>query len=202
MFSGAATTSVREVGEGVGLGRSLVGAPSLSADSNLAGGNGGPATDSYRANAPVRRRRRDRGQTFVEILVSIVLLGTAVGGTLTALRTTIVSSKHDDAQAKASAWLREAEDVIYRTEYKPCTSFDVGQVTSAYDTAAQGTPPPEGWAGGSVGVNVVYFWSKSDGLEVWSAVCGAGSTAQLVEIYVLSPDGAVGKTIQVIKRGS
>ena len=39
------------------------------------------------------QRRRDRGTTFVEILVSIVLLGTAVGGTLTALRTTIVSSE-------------------------------------------------------------------------------------------------------------
>ena len=158
-------------------------------------------TDSYESNAPVRRRGRDRGQTFVEILVSIVLLGTVVGATLTALRTTIISSKADEGQAKANAWLLAAADEIYRTTYRPCPSFDAAQVRSEYDSDVQATTPPEGWTGGSVGVNVVYFWSKDDGQEVWSDTCGTGLSAQLVEIYVLSPSGDVGKTMQVIKRG-
>jgi hypothetical protein len=158
--------------------------------------------DSYGSTAPVRRRRRDRGQTFVEILVSIVLLGTVVGATLTALRTTIVSSRADEGQAKANAWLLAAEDAIYRTPYIPCPSFTAAQVKSAYDIEVQATTtPPEGWAGGSVGVNVVFFWSKEDGQEVWSDACGTEFSAQLVEIYVRSPSGDVGKTMQVIKRG-
>ncbi len=67
-------------------------------------------------NAPVHERRRDRGTTFVEILVSIVLLGTAVGGTLTALRTTIVSSeRRRRSVTKASVWLRAAEEALHRT---------------------------------------------------------------------------------------
>ncbi len=70
---------------------------------------------------PLHERRRDRGTTFVEILVSIVLLGTAVGGTLTALRTTIVSSKVDGDVTKASVWLREAEEALHRTAYKQCS---------------------------------------------------------------------------------
>jgi hypothetical protein len=72
-------------------------------------------------SAGVDARRRDRGTTFVEILVSIVLLGTAVGGTLTALRTTIASTERDDGVTKAGAWLHEAEEAIHRTPYLKCT---------------------------------------------------------------------------------
>jgi type II secretory pathway pseudopilin PulG len=75
---------------------------------------------SQGAYAPRRRRDRDRGQTFVEILVSIVLLGTVVSGTLTALRATIVSSRVDANQAKANAWLFAAEDALYRATYYSC----------------------------------------------------------------------------------
>ena len=197
--SGIATTSVQDVGEGVGLGP-------ITRRSPIVGGaehrrrNGGPVTDGYSERTPSRRRSRDRGQTFVEILVAIVLLGTAVSGTLTALRATIVSGEVDEGQAKAHAWLLAAADAIQRTEYKSC-SLGVGAVTSAYDTAVQTAPAPEGWGGGGVGVNVVDFWNKSNGAEVWSDDCGTEVSAQLVEIYVLSPTGDVGKTMQVVKRG-
>jgi hypothetical protein len=147
------------------------------------------------------RRDRDRGTTFVEVLVSIVLLGTAVGGTLTALRTTILSSEIDEGQAKANAWLLAAQDALDDATYLPCTSSDVGAVTAAYDAAVQAAPAPQGWLGGSVGVNAVSFWSKSDGSEVWGTACGSALSAQLVEIYVLSPNGDVGKTAQVVKDG-
>ncbi len=147
-------------------------------------------------------RRRDRGTTFVEILVSIVLLGTAVGGTLTALRTTIVSSERDAGQAKAQSWMVAAADAVHRTPYMSCDTFDVGAVKNAYDLAVQSAPPPEGWAvGGSVGVNIVYFWSKADGQEIWGTACGSPLSSQLVEIYVRSPTGDIVRTMQVIKRG-
>ena len=88
-------------------------------------------------NAPVHERRRDRGTTFVEILVSIVLLGTAVGGTLTALRTTIVSSERDAGVTKASVWLRGAEDALHRAPYEQCSVKTPAQIKDAYRTAIQ-----------------------------------------------------------------
>jgi type II secretory pathway pseudopilin PulG len=163
-----------------------------------------PVRDGHGTRASRRRRSRDRGQTFVEILVAIVLLGTAVSGTLTALRTTIISSKVDEDQAKAQAWLQAAADAIQRTEYKPCPSYDVAQVKGLYDDAVQDVvdvPPPPGWEAGSIGVTEVEFWSKSNGNEIWGAVCGTPMSAQRVEIYVLSPTGDLGKSLQVIKRG-
>jgi hypothetical protein len=134
--------------------------------------------------------------------VSIVLLGTAVGGTLTALRTSIVSSDLGADHAKAHAWLLAAEDEIHQTEYKSCADLDAAAIKGFYDDAVQDAQAPPGWeATGGVGVNIVWFWSKVDGQEQWGDECRIGFSAQLVEIYVLSPGGGLGKTLQVVKSG-
>ena len=118
----------RGVGEGVGWCRRGVGAPYLSAATQNRRRNGGPVKNTHGGNAGVHDRRRDRGTTFVEILVSIVLLGTAVGATLTALRTTIVSSERDDGQAEAQAWLLAAEErASHRTPYYSCDDLGPGE---------------------------------------------------------------------------
>ena len=156
-------------------------------------------------------RGRDRGQTFVEILVSIVLLGTAVGGTLTALRATIVSSEVDEGQADAQTWLLAAEDALYRATYTPCatpvppTDPTGGAATkAAYETAIGNAPRPAGWSTGTISITLLEFWQKVDGQERWEPICppdgAARRTAQLVTIIVKSPSGDVGKSIELIKR--
>jgi Tfp pilus assembly protein PilV len=195
------------VGEGVGYGRPVVGAPCSVSELDVSEldhrrRRGGPLRQKADERGSSPPHRRDRGTTFVEVLVSIVLLGTVVGGTLTALRTSIISSDRGEGRANAQLWLQTARDVIYRTPYMDCTTpYSTVEVKNFYDAAVQAAAPPTGWAGGSVGVNIVQFWSKSDGHEVWGDACGTASAAQLVEIYVLSPTGDVGRTIQVIKAG-
>jgi Tfp pilus assembly protein PilX len=154
-------------------------------------------------NAAARERRRDRGTTFVEILVSIVLLGTAVGGTLTALRTTIVSSKVDGDVTKASVWLREAEEALHRTAYKQCSVNTELQIANAYRAAIQAVPPPAGWAGATINLASVQFWGRNatTHVEGWMPFCTGDFVAQLVDIYVLSPTGNVGRHVLVIKSG-
>ena len=151
---------------------------------------------------PADERRRDRGTTFVEILVSIVLLGTVVGGTLTALRTTIISSEVDSNQAKANAWLLGSRRESTKHRTNPCPSSDVAAVKSAYDSAVQTAPPPEGWAGGSIGVNIVYFWGKSDGREIWGDVCGTHANPPSSSRFTSGAQLARwGKTMRVVKDG-
>jgi len=154
-------------------------------------------------NAPVQERRRDRGTTFVEILVSIVLLGTAVGGTLTALRTTIVSSERDAGVTKASVWLRGAEDALHRAPYEQCSVKTPAQIKDAYRTRIQSVAPPVGWeVGATIDVLSVQFWGRNAShVEGWLPVCTGDFVAQLVDIYVLSPTGDIGRHVQVIKSG-
>ena len=160
-------------------------------------------------------RDRDRGQTFVEILVSIVLLGTAVGGTLTALRTTIASSQQDDDQTNAHAWLLAIEDALYRTPYYSCADpgpgvdglagMDEGDILFEYEAAINAAPRPAGWGTATVAISNLEFWQKSDGTPVWDPNCSTHPSvrrsAQLVTVYLLSPTLDVGKTIQVVKDG-
>jgi len=162
---------------------------------------------THGGNAEVHAQRRDRGTTFVEILVSIVLLGTAVGGTLTALRTTIVSTKRDDGITKATAWLHEAEEALHRFDYQPCSLFTPAQITSAYRAEIQSVAPPAGWEGATIDLVSVQFWGRNAShVEGWQPVCTGDAdhtpfVAQLIDFYVLSPSGGIGRHVQVIKGG-
>ncbi|MGH9132788.1 MAG: type II secretion system protein [Ilumatobacteraceae bacterium] len=147
-------------------------------------------------------RCRDRGTTFVEVLVAIVLLGTVVGGTLTALRTTIVSSERGAGMATASAWLREAEATLHTDPFYPCTTPT--DVTNHYLAVLEGAPRPAEWGvGGTINITSVQFWGRdASKQEGWQPACTPGSVAaQLIEFYVLSPSGDVGQRIQVVKGG-
>jgi type II secretory pathway pseudopilin PulG len=152
------------------------------------------------AHAPLRRRGRDRGHTFVEILVSIVLLGTVVGATLTALRTTILSSERDEIEAQARASLLAADDAVHRTPFVVCGDPSMVDLVGSYDTAAGATTLPAGWA---VDVITVSMWGRDpvSAVESWRSTCTPGAdSAQLVTIIATGPTGEVGRTIQVVKR--
>ena len=155
----------------------------------------------------MREGRRDRGTTFVEVLVSIVLLGTAVGGTLTALRTTIISSERDAGVTKATTWLREAEEALHRTAYRQCSVNTPAQIATVYRTVIQSVAPPAGWEGATINLASVQFWGRNaSNVEGWQPVCTGDAdhtpyVAQLIDFYVLSPSGGIGRHVQVIKGG-
>ena len=212
--SSTAGSSLAGSGQGCRLVPTWCWAPCLSAATQNRRRNGGPVKNTHGGNAAVPDRGRDRGTTFVEILVSIVLLGTAVGGTLTALRATVVSGERDNGQAEAQAWLLVAEDALYRTPYYSCADpgpgedglpgMDEGDILFEYERAVSLAPRPPGWGSATIQIPILRFWQKSDGVELWDPACPVDSSpirqsAQLVDVYVLSPDGAVGKTIQVVK---
>ena len=65
-------------------------------------------------------KRRDHGSTMVEILVSIVLLGTASIAILIALRTSIHGSVVDKNLATAYEYVQSVSDQIYEAPRVPC----------------------------------------------------------------------------------
>jgi prepilin-type N-terminal cleavage/methylation domain-containing protein len=155
----------------------------------------------------VRDARAD-GFSFIELLVAIVLLGTVVVATLAGLRAAIVAGTVDDNHSKTYAWLQAASDAVAVTDYKSCSSFTNAQIVTAYQSAANVATRPEGWSTtGALLVASVQYLSRATiagSPEVWGTTCAAGNTAspvypQLVTLTVISPDGKLTRSIEVIK---
>lgn len=153
-------------------------------------------------------RSADRGVTFVELLVAIVLLGTAVVGTLTALRATVIGTGIDRNHANAYAWLQSAADSIALAPYLSCSTYSNTQILATYDGSAQGALRPVGWetgSGATVHVTSVAYLSRSGTSETWGSTCAAADaesalSSQLVIVEVASPDGDFTASLEVIKR--
>ena len=148
---------------------------------------------------------RDRGISLVEILVSIVLLGTAITAMLTTLRVTIDASALDRDHANAHAWLQTAADVLYGEPREDCGSQSASlqsDVHARYNQIVKDTfmSNPEGWSANHI--QVVYpvlFW---DG-EQYQLTCydDQGINLQLITIQVTNEDNRIIETVQVVKGG-
>ena len=87
-----------------------------------------------------RYRRGDAGFSFIEVLVSIVLLGTAGIAVLVAIQTTVIGARKHDEVAQNQALLAEVADMITDTEpeqiaYTDCDSNPTGAYQTAIDAA-------------------------------------------------------------------
>jgi Tfp pilus assembly protein PilX len=158
-----------------------------------------PATDVGAERTP--ERRRDRGTSLVEILMAIVLLGTAVGAMLTTMRVTINASALQRDHANAHAWLQSAADVLYGAPRADCGTQTVSrqtEVRNTYQGIVSGTENPENWPSSNIEVvSPVLFW---DGDE-YQLTCydDDGVNLQLITIQVRNLDGRIIESVQVVK---
>lgn len=157
------------------------------------------------------REASDEGFSLVEILVTIVLMGTTMVAVLLSLQTTIRATVVDRDHATAFSWLQAASDEIYRVPRISCTEGQAAAI-SAYDVAAKSVDRPPAWVGepsATIRVTTVAYLGKDDPDAVFKwdeAYCfeGVGFEAsklytQRVTIQVTSPDGGLVKTLQMVK---
>jgi Tfp pilus assembly protein PilV len=127
--------------------------------------------------------RRDRGVTFIELLVAIVLLGTTVVAVLAAVRATVTASNIDTDHAKAYAWLQAASDAVYNVDRRPCaiTALPIddadqanewtgnkgspsvnapGTVWTDYKAAVNAVPHPAGWTTATIRITSIEFLGR------------------------------------------
>lgn len=153
----------------------------------------------------------DAGFSLVEILVTIVLMGTTMVAVLLSLQTTIKATVVDRDHATSFAWLQAASDEIYRVPRIPCTAGQAAAIT-AYDAAAKSVDRPPAWVDKStakIQVTTVEYLGKvnPDAVFEWDAAfCfeGVGFESsklytQRVTIQVTSPDDGLVKTLQMVK---
>lgn len=157
------------------------------------------------------RQSGDEGFSLVEILVTIVLMGTTMVAVLLSLQTTIRATVVDRDHATSFAWLQAASDEVYRAPRIACTEGQAAAM-NAYDVAAKSVDRPPAWVGeptATIRVKTVEYLGKDDPDAVfeWDATyCfeGVGFEdsrlyTQRVTIEATSPDGGLVKTLQMVK---
>lgn len=150
---------------------------------------------------PTRRSsRRDRGFSIVEVVISIVLLGTLVVASLNTVRTSVKASSVSRSAARVETAIVNAADRVNRAP-KRCD----------YTIYAQAAVLTEGWSADRASVAQEYYVPGPDATTPGTWVVGpAGSPGcpgpsptdllvQRVTITITSPDGRVRRDIQVVK---
>ncbi len=169
---------------------------------------GTAAPGTRQGNATRQQHCRDNGISFVEILVSIVLLGMVVTAILATLNTSIASSSLNRNHANAHAWLQSASDLLYGSAREDCgtelataaqRTLDEERVRDSYTQIVRTTSNPEGWVDDRISVlQPVLFW---DGDSTYQATCydDGGVNLQLITIEVRDPEGRIVESVQVVK---
>jgi prepilin-type N-terminal cleavage/methylation domain-containing protein len=158
-------------------------------------------------------RRSDRGATLIEVLVAIVLLGTAAVAVVGALHVSVIGSRLERDHAKAYQWLQSADGVLQGAARVTCNleagdPYPTGEekVRNEYQQLIRAdVANPDGWQDHQLTVlEPVKIW---DGSRYWDPAVAPkpcfdddGFLLQLVELQVASPDGDIIETIQVVKR--
>jgi Tfp pilus assembly protein PilV len=156
------------------------------------------------------RRRRDAGVTLIEILISIVLMGGVVAGTMATLRATIMSGAIHRDHSNAHGWLQSASDILYAAPKTACNPLaaDKGEaaVRAAYDLVIDSVPNPQNWQDWQIRVvGTVKFWNAAnidadpDIENFFGSGCDPSLALQLIEIEVKSTSGRIIETVSIVK---
>jgi Flp pilus assembly protein TadG len=152
----------------------------------------------------------DRGNTFLEILISVALMGTIVVALLLAMQTSITLSRISNDQAKVESVLGSAADRVANFAYSPCPGADGAE----YLDIARAAAPAVGWTGAVVTIDEVTYWHPATPTDPqqWKTTNSLSPTEclpsvsmtdqrtlQKVRIRVTSPGGDYSRTIDVVK---
>lgn len=149
----------------------------------------------------------DRGFTFVEVLVSIVLMGTVVIALLAAVRATVIGTSVERDHSKAQQWLQSAVGVIEAFDFANCNTVLTGtDIETAYQNAindpVNGAKRPFGFPNATIDVGVPQIWDGTQYVDFSSqAVCYDQFLLrqQLVTVTVADPDGII-ESVEMVKR--
>jgi hypothetical protein len=151
----------------------------------------------------LRRLGPERGETFIELVVSAALLGLLGIGMLTALSNTIIVSHADRGFAGTETVLRSFATTLERRPYKTCTA---GSSTNPYSAADLSFTAPSGY---TTSVQSVKFLNNKNDADLsasdFQTTCptagqGGDQGAQMFTIKARRTDGTAEQSATVILR--
>jgi prepilin-type N-terminal cleavage/methylation domain-containing protein len=137
-------------------------------------------------------RSDDRGETLIELLVALAILGIALVAVVGALAASITMSdihrKQSTAGAEVRNYAEQVESYVAGTGYAACAA------PATYAAATVGYTAPAGYSATPTGVR---YWSGS----TWSASCPASDTGlQQLTLSVRSTDTRAVEQVVVVLR--
>jgi len=134
----------------------------------------------------------DRGETLIELLLAVTIMGIAVVAVVAGLGVSILVSDIHRKQATAGAYARDYAEAIETAVagggYVPCA-------TVASYSAPAGFSVPAGYAKSVVAGSVAY-WNGAG----WQPGCAADSGLQRLTVQVASTDGRATEQVAVVLR--
>jgi type II secretory pathway pseudopilin PulG len=135
-------------------------------------------------------RADDRGESLLELLVAVAILGVAVAAIIGGVGVSVLMSDVHRKQATAGAGVRDfgeaIENQVMAGGYFACAA-------PAKYAAPAGFATPAGFASS---VTAVKYWTGS----AWSATCGTDSGLQQLTLQVASGDGRAREQLVVVVR--
>lgn len=143
----------------------------------------------------------DRGTTYIELLMSIVLIGTAVIAILTAVRATTIATRIDREQTHAISALLAAAGELHQSAPAPCP----GNPVTFYDVAITDpvSLPHEGGPADTIVVMAVGYAGRTDPADPLTYGPGSCSSSVLVSHRITLEYRHLGlpvETLEVVKR--
>lgn len=140
--------------------------------------------------SPTRRGSATQaGSTLVEVLVAVVILGTAFAAILGGMSTSSIASDIHRKQATAETVLRSLAEWVKAQPYRDCAT--------TYSTS--GFTVPAGYGATITGVS---YWSGDPSASDtdFSPSCGSDHGLQRVSLRVVSPNERASETVEILKR--
>lgn len=145
----------------------------------------------------------DQGSTFIEVLVSVVLLGIAAVAVLAALGAAIAGADVHGNVADAQSWLATAGDALVEVpppssdNYEPCTT-DKSTIISKYDTFVNGVAGIP--ATSDIQVVDVEFWDTASASFVAACPYTTAAEDRLQRITLATQAAGSVRRLSVVKR--
>lgn len=134
----------------------------------------------------------DRGETLVELLITIVIMGITVVAVVGALMTSIQMSDIHRKQATAGTVARDYAETVDR--YVGSTGYAGCAAPSAYSPSTVGFAAPSGF---TASVASVRYWSGT----AWTSTCSSDLGLQQVTVQVASDDArATESSVLVVRK--
>jgi prepilin-type N-terminal cleavage/methylation domain-containing protein len=138
-------------------------------------------------------RGDQRGETLIELLVAMSILGVAVVALVSGIGTSVVVSDVHRKEATAGATVRTYAEAIETAVDAPTTGYDLSCAgVSAYATPA-GFSVPTGF---TARVTAIQYWNGT----AFGSTCSADVGVQKLSLLVSSVDGRAKESLDVIIR--
>ncbi len=144
--------------------------------------------------------------SLIEIVISVLLLGTSGVSMLGALTATVAATRYERDHARAQVWLQSAIEELQAADRQGC---DQGEETvrEAYlEHIRDNVINPPGWSDSQVDIvspvkawDGQRYWDPYDPQSPGQCFDNDGFRLQLITIVVTSPDGKVIEQVSVVK---